>query len=129
MTEPIGDFKVVSLSVITSGEVSGGYGEGDQVELLYGGQTHYDEILCGLRFQVSPFAFFQVNTKVFEKMLDVIKEFAGIDDQTTLLDICCGTGAIGLCLAERAKKVIGVELINEAVVNARQNVVLNQDRL
>jgi len=62
-------------------------------------------------------------------MLTVIKEFAGIDAETTLLDICCGTGAIGLCLAEGAKKVIGVELINEAVVNARQNVLLNQHRL
>ena len=58
-------------------------------------------------------------------MLSVIKQFAEIDSETTLFDICCGTGAIGLCLAQEAKKVVGVELINEAVVNARKNVILN----
>ncbi len=44
-------------------------------------------------------------------MLALITEFAGIDGTTTLFDICCGTGAIGLCLSKDAKKVIGVELI------------------
>ena len=52
-----------------------------------------------------------MNTLVFEKMLALISEFAEIDKDTILFDICCGTGAIGLCLSKSAKKVIGVELI------------------
>jgi len=83
--------------------------------------------LCGYKFTVSPFAFFQVNTIVFEKMLKVIGDFAGIDEHTTLFDICCGTGAIGICLSQKAKKVIGVELLVSAVENAKANVLLNAE--
>lgn len=101
---------IASLSVISAVDLSGGYVEGDPWEIL-SGQGHYEELLCGLKFTVSPFAFFQVNTKVFEKMLALITDFAGIDHTTILFDICCGTGAIGLCLSKEAKKVIGVELI------------------
>ena len=60
-----------------------------------------------------------MNTLVFEKMLQLITEFAGIDSSTVLFDICCGTGAIGLCLSKNAKQVIGVELIEQAVENAK----------
>ena len=78
---------------------------------------------------MSPFAFFQVNKLVFEKMLALIQDFAGIDETTTLFDICCGTGAIGLCLSQGAvSKVVGVELIAEAVVNARENVKINESK-
>ena len=55
-------------------------------------------------------------------MLALITEFAGIDQSTVLFDVCCGTGAIGLCLSQNAKKVIGVELIEQAVENAKLNV-------
>jgi tRNA (uracil-5-)-methyltransferase len=78
---------------------------------------------------VSPFAFFQVNKLVFEKMLELINNFAGIDASTTLFDICCGTGAIGICLSKIPKKVIGVELLVSAVDNAKENVSLNKDLL
>ena len=104
------DLKVVSLSLIVADDMSGAYKEGDQWEIL-SGNGHYEELLCGLKFTVSPFAFFQVNTLVFERMLALITDFAGIDQNTVLFDICCGTGAIGLCLCQNAKKVIGVELI------------------
>jgi len=77
---------------------------------------------------VSPFSFFQVNTPVFELMLARIKDFAQIDLNTTLLDICCGTGAIGLCLSQfGVKKVIGIELLKSAVDNANQNIELNHE--
>ena len=59
-------------------------------------------------------------------MLGLITEFAGIDESTVLFDICCGTGAIGLCLSKNAKKVIGVELIEQAIENAKNNVTLNE---
>lgn len=115
----------MSLGVIVADDLSGGYKEGDEWQIL-SGTDHYEELLCGLRFTVSPFAFFQVNTLVFEKMLSLITEFAEIDLETVLFDVCCGTGAIGLCLAKNAKKVIGVELIEQAVENAGKNVALNE---
>jgi tRNA (uracil-5-)-methyltransferase len=64
---------------------------------------------------------------VFEQMLSLIEKFAEIDDKTTLFDICCGTGAIGLCLtqATQCKKIIGVEICEEAVKNAKANVEAN----
>ena len=62
-------------------------------------------------------------------MLKEIKEFAQIDAETTLMDICCGTGAIGLCLSQvGCKKVVGVELIKQAVDNANEHVKLNQEK-
>ena len=120
--------KIVSLSIIYSGEISGGYNENNKVEVL-SGKDFYETNLFGYKFTVSPFAFFQVNTVVFEKMLQTIGDFAGIDENTTLLDICCGTGAIGICLSKTAKKVIGVELLVSAVENAKANVSLNADLL
>ena len=60
-------------------------------------------------------------------MIAQISEFAGIDNRTTLFDICCGTGAIGLCLSTNAKKVIGVDIVEQAIENAKQNVKLNSD--
>jgi tRNA/tmRNA/rRNA uracil-C5-methylase (TrmA/RlmC/RlmD family) len=62
-------------------------------------------------------------------MIAQISEFAGIDDGTTLFDICCGTGAIGLCLSSNAKKVIGVDIVEQAIENAKQNVAMNSEKL
>ena len=59
---------VTSLSIIFSNEISGGYKETDRVNLL-AGQSYYEEELNGYKFKVGPFAFFQVNSNVFEKML------------------------------------------------------------
>ena len=124
----VNNHEIVSLSIIYSGEISGGYNENNKVELL-SGKDYYETSLNGYKFTVSPFAFFQVNTVVFEKMLETVGEFAGIDEDTTLLDICCGTGAIGICLSKRAKKVVGVELLVSAVENAKANVSLNAELL
>ena len=104
--------------MIFSKDISGGYKETDRMKVL-SGQDYYEELLFGYRFRVSPFAFFQVNTNVFEKMLTLIEEFTEIDENTVVFDICCGTGAIGICLSGKAKNVIGVELIESAVENAK----------
>ena len=78
-------------------------------------------------------SFLQINTKAAELLYSTAGDLAGLgsngDNPMTLLDVCCGTGTIGLCLASRAKKVYGVELIEEAVkdanANARDNGVEN----
>ena len=83
--------------------------------------------MLGFKFTVSPFAFFQVNTNVFEKMLNEIASFLKISENTIVFDVCCGTGAIGICLSKSAKKVVGFELVEAAVENARKNVELNKE--
>jgi tRNA/tmRNA/rRNA uracil-C5-methylase (TrmA/RlmC/RlmD family) len=62
-------------------------------------------------------------------MLALIADFAEIDKDTVLFDICCGTGAIGLCMSKNAKKVIGVDIVAAAIENANQNVIMNQESL
>jgi tRNA/tmRNA/rRNA uracil-C5-methylase (TrmA/RlmC/RlmD family) len=73
-----GDYSIVSLTLIKSLDLAGGYKETDEMEVL-SGTSSYEEKLCGLKFNVSPFAFFQVNTLVFEKMIAQISSWAGID--------------------------------------------------
>ena len=127
----IGERTVESLSYITSSELSGGYNM-DQTDgkqdllVLQDGRNYYYEEVVSLRFMVSPLAFFQVNTHMFEKMLNLIEEWAQIDEKTILLDICCGTGIIGLSLSRKANKVVGIEIIESAVEDARRNAANNK---
>ena len=111
--------------MIFANELSGGYKETDKVKVL-SGRSYIEESLYNYKFQVSPFAFFQVNNSVFTKMLKLIEDFTKIDENTVLFDICCGTGAIGICLSQKAKKVVGIELIESAVENAKTNVRMNE---
>jgi len=93
-------------------------------ELLYG-EPCIQEKLFKLTFNISPQAFFQVNTKAAEVLYGTVGDLADLKSTTTLVDICCGTGTIGLCLADRVKQMIGVELIPEAVRDARKNAEAN----
>jgi 23S rRNA (uracil1939-C5)-methyltransferase len=75
--------------------------------------------------QISPRSFFQVNTAGALLIYDKVKEWAALDKQSTVLDLYCGIGGIGLFLAGQAKKVIGIEVVEEAVADARKNARLN----
>jgi len=89
------------------------------------GQDHLMESLSGIRFKIPIQSFFQTNTHQAEKLLSIIKDFAGPDGTETLLDLYSGTGSIGLSLANQAKEVIGVEE-NQAAVNlSKTNAALN----
>ncbi len=79
------------------------------------------EGLCGLTFTLSPRSFFQVNPPQAERLYDAALDFAGITPGMTALDLYCGTGTIGLCMASRGANVIGAEVIPAAVENARDN--------
>lgn len=91
------------------------------------GDGYVHENLCGLKFRVSPLAFFQINTLATEKLYGLVADWCGLSEQkdTVLLDLCCGTGTIGLTMAKSAKKIIGVELsadaVKDAIVNAEAN--------
>lgn len=91
---------------------------------LYGIDALYEK-LCGLTFRIQPTAFFQVNTLMAEKLYDLIGQLADVDKETVVLDLCCGTGTIGLSLAKRVHSVIGIELNASAVADAEFNAKLN----
>ena len=83
------------------------------------------EGLCGLTFTLSPRSFFQVNPPQAERLYEAALGYAGITPGMTALDLYCGTGTIGLCMASRGAHVIGAEVIPAAVENARDNAERN----
>lgn len=93
-------------------------------ELVAGQGSIYEELL-GLKFRISPHSFFQVNTGAAEVLYSTVGDWAQLDENSTVLDVCCGTGTIGISLAKRVKKVIGIELCQEAVEDAKVNAKLN----
>lgn len=90
------------------------------------GDRYIHEDLLGLTFQISPHAFFQVNSPAAEVLYTVIQDWARLDSESTVLDVCCGTGTIGLALAQKVKRVVGIELCQEAVEDARVNAHNNE---
>lgn len=80
-----------------------------------------------IRFRISSSAFFQVNTPATELLYAKCAEWCDINEnkKTTLLDLCCGTGTIGITMAKSVDRVIGIEMIPEAIVDAKANALLN----
>lgn len=89
------------------------------------GEGTIEERLGDKRYRISTFSFFQTNTDGARLLYDVITNYAELTGKETVLDAYCGTGSIGIYLADRAARVIGIELINEAVWDARYNAKLN----
>jgi 23S rRNA (uracil1939-C5)-methyltransferase len=98
----------------------------DQSPVLFHGKPFAIEQLDGKRFKVGPKSFFQTNTKQAEVLYSITKDFANLTGKEIVYDLYCGTGSIGIFVSDRAKKVIGVELIAEAIDDAKENVELNQ---
>jgi tRNA (uracil-5-)-methyltransferase len=83
------------------------------------------EELCGLRFSLSATAFFQVNTCAAEVLYRLAGEWASPNGRSLLLDVCCGTGTIGLTLASSVRKVVGIDIVAAAIEDAKTNAALN----
>lgn len=98
--------------------------QGDKINVLYG-KDYIMEDLMGLKFKISPFSFFQTNSKGAEELYSIVKDFMGDAKSKVVFDLYCGTGTIGQIAASNAKKVIGIELIEEAVKSANENAKLN----
>ncbi|EHJ01991.1 RNA methyltransferase, TrmA family [Clostridium sp. DL-VIII] len=96
----------------------------EKVIVLFG-KDYIRESLLGLQFNISPFSFFQTNTKGAEELYSIVKDFLGESEDKVVFDLYCGTGTIGQIVAPNAKKVIGIELIKEAVEAAKENAKLN----
>jgi 23S rRNA (uracil1939-C5)-methyltransferase len=89
------------------------------------GRPVLDEELSGLRFRISPDAFFQTNTEMAERLYETAREFAGLTGRERVIDLFCGIGTIALVMALDAAEVWGVELVEEAVADAIENAKLN----
>ncbi|HDQ44772.1 MAG TPA: 23S rRNA (uracil(1939)-C(5))-methyltransferase RlmD [bacterium] len=98
---------------------------GESGRILWG-SGNIREILYGMEFEVSSDAFFQTNTLQAEVLFDAIAGLSGFQGDEVLYDLYCGTGAIGIALAGRVRRVLGVEAIPSAVANARENAALNR---
>ena len=97
---------------------------GDECVTLWGNGYITDE-LCGLKFDISPLSFYQVNHDTAEMLYSKAKEYANLHGNETVLDLYCGTGTIGLTMAKEAKEIIGVEIIPQAIENALENAKKN----
>ena len=96
----------------------------DETRILYGKDYFYEEIL-GLRFKITPFSFFQPNSYGAEVLYETAREYIGDTKDMTVFDLYSGTGTISQILAAVAKEVIGVEIVEEAVLAAEENARLN----
>jgi len=96
----------------------------DEIKIIFG-QDFFMEKLLGLNFKISVFSFFQTNSQCAEILYSQVRDFAGDVSKKIVFDLYCGTGTISHIMAEKAKKVIGVELIEEAVAAAKINAELN----
>ena len=103
---------------------------GAESRLLYG-EERLQDTLCGLRFSLSPQSFFQINPVQTEKLYQIAVDFAALTGQELAADLYCGAGTISLLLARHAKRVIGIEVvpqaIRDAVENARANGIENAE--
>ena len=93
---------------------------GDRGRVLWGKGELLDK-LCGKTFAIGPHAFYQVNHDQCERLYALAGDFAGLTGEQVLLDLYCGVGTIGLTLADRCRRLIGVEVVPQAVENAREN--------
>ena len=93
-------------------------------EVLYGESFFYEELL-GLKFKITPFSFFQTNSLGAEVLYEKAREYIGETKDKVIFDLYSGTGTIAQILAPVAKKVVGVEIIEEAVEAAKENAKLN----
>ena len=97
---------------------------GRKLKLLWGKEYIEDEIGT-VRFRISPLSFYQINPLQTEKLYGKALEYAGLTGNETVWDLYCGIGTISLFLAQKAKKVYGVEIVPEAIADAKQNAKLN----
>lgn len=97
---------------------------GDKNIVLWG-EEYIREKIGNLIFEVSPLSFYQVNSLQVKNLYDKASEYAAISEEDTVFDLYCGVGTIGLYMADKAKKLIGVEIVEDARDNAARNAVNN----
>jgi len=97
----------------------------DLTPQVYFGKGYLTEKLEDFNFIIGPKSFFQTNTKQAIRLYSVVRDFASLTGTETVYDLYCGTGSIGIFISRNAKKIIGVDLIEEAIEDAKKNAELN----
>ncbi len=97
----------------------------DLTPQVYFGKGYATEKLEDFEFKISAKSFFQTNTKQAEKLYTITRDFAALTGNEIVYDLYCGTGSIGIFVSKQAKKIIGVEVIEEAIADAKENAALN----
>lgn len=97
---------------------------GKSIHLLWG-QTYITDYIGNVKYQISPLSFYQVNPKQTENLYQYALEYAGLTGEETVWDLYCGIGTISLFLAQKAKKVYGVEIVPQAIEDAKRNADIN----
>ena len=97
---------------------------GDEYQTLYG-EAYLEDTLLGKRFQISAASFYQVNHDMCERLYAKAAEYAALKPGETLVDLYCGTGTVGICMAKEDTNLIGVEIVPEAIENAKKNAMFN----
>ncbi|MEO6188933.1 MAG: 23S rRNA (uracil(1939)-C(5))-methyltransferase RlmD [Ginsengibacter sp.] len=92
---------------------------------IVSGKGYVLERLGDFSFKISPKSFFQTNTRQAERLYNVVKDFASLAGNEIVYDLYCGTGSIGIYLSAGAKKIIGVDVIEDAINDAKENAALN----
>lgn len=92
--------------------------------LLFG-VSRLEDVLCGLRFSLSPLSFFQINPVQTEKLYQTALDFVALTGHETVADLYCGAGTISLLLAQAARQVIGIEIVPQAIADAKENAKAN----
>ncbi len=93
---------------------------GEECRVIWGDGVITDR-LCGLYFDISPLSFYQVNRDQAERLYGIAADYAALKDGETLLDLYCGTGTIGLSMADKAGQLYGAEIVPQAIENAWEN--------
>ncbi|WMJ23133.1 23S rRNA (uracil(1939)-C(5))-methyltransferase RlmD [Paludicola sp. MB14-C6] len=97
---------------------------GDHCVTVYG-TSYITDVICGIKIKISPLAFYQVNKLQAEVLYQTAINYAELSKDDVLIDLYCGTGTIGLIAAHKVKQVIGIEIIPQAIENAKENAKIN----
>ena len=111
------------VNTINTGVAQTSYGE--QIHTLYGPGVIRDRI-GNFVFEIGPNTFFQTNTTQTERLYEIVRDFADVQAEDLVYDLYCGAGTISVFIANQVKNVVGVELVEEAVHNARTNAAANR---
>lgn len=93
---------------------------GEENKLIYG-KPEIEDTLCGIKFKISPHSFYQINPYMTEKLYGKALEYADITESDKVLDVYCGIGTISLAASKKARHVTGIEIVEQAVLDAKKN--------
>jgi 23S rRNA (uracil1939-C5)-methyltransferase len=121
--QKIGGYSFESLILNINKQINGPTVGKENITLA--GKTTIKDSLMGMDFEISPLSFYQVNPVQTEKLYEKVREYAALTGEETVIDLYCGVGTIGLLLARDAKRVIGIETVKAAVIDANRNATIN----